>query len=362
MHKYLILLLLISNIVVGQKEVTFSLEASIFRGNTFAHREDIYQLVNGHPDGLMLSWLMKTHGNKEWHKQYNFPDYGGYFLYQDFHSEPLGKNYAIGGFYNFYFLNRKLQLRISEGIALTTNPYNKVTNSINKAFGTPLLANINLGLNYDNQTLIKPLGFHAGLLFTHYSNGRFKSPNSGINTYVLNVGLTYNFSDESKIKNDTTLVKQNYREPIKYNFVFRTGINESTLINSGQRPFYHIGVYADKRMNRKSGLQLGAELFLTPSFIDFIHYYAVAFPERGVSADTDYKRVGVFVGHELYVNKLSLTAQLGYYVYEPFKQDNVIYDRIGMKYYFSKKIFGEFSIKTHLFLAEALEFGVGYRL
>jgi hypothetical protein len=33
-----------------------------------------------------------------------------------------------------------------------------------------------------------------------------------------------------------------------------------------------------------------------------------------------------------------------------------------MKYYFAKKIFGEFSIKTHLFLAEALEFGLGYRL
>jgi len=268
----------------------------------------------------------------------------------------------VGGFYNFYFLNRHLQFRLAQGLALTTNPYDKVDNSKNKAFGTKILDNTNIGLSYDNQTLFKNIGFHAGLLFTHYSNGRVKSPNSGINTYMLNVGLNYNFDAEKTIVNDTAMVQKNYREPIHYNFVFRSGINESPIIRSGQRPFYHIGFYVDKRFNRKSALQLGTELFLTESFKDYIKYYSVAYPDKHIDATTDYKRVGVFVGHELFINRISLEAQVGYYVYRPFKKDISIYDRVGMKYYFTDKIFGGFTIKTHLFLAEALEFGIGVRL
>ncbi len=347
---------------MAQQQDTFSLEASVLRGNVLPHKDDMHHLINGHPEGLMLSFLVRTHGLKEWQKVYDFPDYGGYFLFQDFKSQPLGLCYAIGGFYNFYFLNRHLQLKLSQGVALTTNPYNKVDNNKNISFGTRIMDNTNIGLSYDNQNLFKNIGFHTGLLFTHYSNGRVKSPNSGINTYLLNVGVNYNFENEKKIVNDTTFIQKSYREAIKYNFVLRTGINESPIIRSGQRPFYHIGFYAEKRLSRKSGLQLGTELFLTNSFKDYIKYYAVAYPEKGIDPNTDYKRVGVFVGHELFINKISLEAQLGYYVYQPFKKDIPVYDRVGMKYYFTDRIFAGFTIKTHLFLAEALEFGIGYRL
>jgi len=362
MKSFFKFILLLSTVLFGQHKDTFSIETSVLRGNVLPHRDDVVNLVNGHPDGVMVSFLARTHGAREWEKVYDFPDYGGYFLFQDFKSQPLGVCYSVGGLYNFYFLNRHLQLRISQGLAVTTNPYDKETNSINKAFGTRLMDNTNLGVSYDNQKLLRPFGFHAGLMFTHYSNGRFKSPNSGINTYLLNVGLNYNFSDEKPVLNDTTMVKRNYREPLKYNFVFRTGVNESPIIRSGQYVFYHLGFYVDKRLGRKSAMQLGTDLFLTNSLKDYIRYYSIAYPAKNISPNTDYKRVGVFVGHELFINHISLEAQLGYYVYRKFKQDIPVYDRIGMKYYFSNRVYSEFSIKTHMFLAEAVECGVGVRL
>jgi hypothetical protein len=310
----------------------------------------------------MVNFGKRTDGSKEWHQAYNYPEYGGYFLYQDFKSQPLGQNYAVGAFYNFYFWKRQLQFKISQGIAFTTNPYDKVDNSKNKAFGSKLMGNTNFGFTYDNQTLFKNIGFHAGILFTHYSNGRVKSPNSGINTYLLNVGVNYNFSKDFNRIADTTLVKKSYKEPIKYNVILRTGVNENPIVNSGQFPFYHIGFYADKRLNRKSALQFGAELFLTQSIKEYIKYFSVAYPNQNIDPNTDYKRIGVFIGHELIINRISLEAQLGYYVYQPFKKDIPIYDRVGIKYYFTDKIFLGFTIKTHLFLAEALEFGIGYRI
>ena len=48
-----------------------------------------------------------------------------------------------------------------------------------------------------------------------------------------------------------------------YDFVFRSGINESDVVGSGQFPFYVVSAYADKRFNQKSALQLGADVRIT---------------------------------------------------------------------------------------------------
>jgi hypothetical protein len=200
------------------------------------------------------------------------------------------------------------------------------------------------------------------LLFTHSSNGRIKSPNSGINSYVLNVGLNYNFDKKETQNNSFISDTTCYKEPVKYNFVAKTGINESPIINSGQYPFYHLGFYADKRLNRKSAVQLGTELFLTQSIKEYIKYRSISSFEESIDPNTDYKRVGVFVGHELFINKLSIETQVGYYIYKPFKEDLDIYNRLGLKYYLTDNVFVVGGLKTHLFVAEAFEFGVGIRL
>lgn len=341
-----------------------SIEISNFGGNILAHAPDLSHLITGHPTGSLISFSKKTQGNEEWHHVFNYPDYGGYYLYQDFKNEILGECFAVGGHYNFYFLNRNLMFKIGEGIAMTTNPHDKVTNSKNNAFGSKIMANTVFALNYRKENIIDKFGIQAGLIFTHFSNGRVKAPNSGINTYGINLGIVYNFEKSQRKQIDTSAIKINYREPIKYNIILRTGFSENSIIGTGTKPFYHVGFYADKRLSRKSALQLGTEIFFTNSYKEFIKYQSVAYPQFNVDADTDYKRVGVFVGYELFINRISLEAQVGYYVYRGYEHDIPVYDRLGMKYYLSnkKKVYAGLSIKTHGFLAEALEFVVGVRL
>jgi hypothetical protein len=358
---YLLFIIIATSVFAQENKDTNAIEVNYLLGNVLPHTPDLYHL-QGHPEAVMLSFSRQTHGAQEWHTAYNFPDYGGYFLYQNFNNKYLGESYSVGMHYNFYFLNRNLQFKLAQGFAYVTNPYDKVDNSKNKSLGSHLVDNTNVGLSYKKDNLFKGFGVQAGLLFTHYSNGRTKSPNSGVNIALLNFGMNYNFEEKTKNVIDTTCHKQNYKEPIRYNFVLRTGVNESPVINSGQYPFYHISFYADKRFGRKSAIQFGTELFLTQYFKDFIRYKAIAYPELNIDPNTDYKRVGVFIGHEFFVNKMSLEGQIGYYVYEPYKNDISIYDRVGMKYYLNKKMFVGFTIKTHLFLAEALEFGFGARL
>ncbi|RZM20861.1 MAG: SusC/RagA family TonB-linked outer membrane protein, partial [Pedobacter sp.] len=57
-------------------------------------------------------------------------------------------------------------------------------------------------------------------------------------TRVLNFGVDYNLNEKpAYIKNDS-LLAQKFSEPIKFNFVFRTGLSESQVVGSGQKPFY----------------------------------------------------------------------------------------------------------------------------
>jgi len=143
--------------------------------------------------------------------------------------------------------------------------------------------------------------------------------------------------------------------------VFRTGVNESDVVGTGQFPFYVFSAFVDKRINRKSALQLGTDLFYSKFLKELIYYESIAY---GTSNDYDYKRVGVFLGHELFLNKISLITQLGYYVYYPYDYEGNIYLRLGLKRYIGKKRkwFGSISLKTHWARAEAVEFGIGVRL
>ncbi len=359
-HLLLLFFLLESLTFAQQKNETTTVNLSFLRGNVLVHSKDVAALT-GHPEGIMLTFSRKTFGKQEWQRAFNYPDYGAYFLYQDFKNQYLGKNYAIGGHYNFYFFNRQLSLDIGQGIAYITKPYDKVSNNKNKAFGSPVIANINLSLQYKKEHIFENFGLQTGLIFTHYSSGRFKAPNSGINTFNFNLGLNYNFEQPQQYVIDSTDSKISYRENLKYNFVLRSGLNESSVINSGQFSFYHASFYIDKRISRKSAFQLGTEVFFSNYAKNFIKYQSVAYPNKNIDPNTDYKKVGVFVGYEMFINRMSFEAQVGYYVYQPFKFDISVYDRIGIKYYVAPKIFTGFSLKTHEFLAEAFELIIGTR-
>lgn len=365
-HTYTLLLFLYTIVFFPQEKQTSTyFDAQFFRGNIYKHTNDIGHLITGHPEGFMLSLNKKTFGHNEWEQVYNYPDYGISFHYLDFKNKYLGQNFAAGFHYNFYFFKRHLMLRISQGIGLTSSPYNKETNNKNNAFGTRILDNNYFLLQYKKENILDKIGLQVGFMLTHFSNGRFKAPNSGINTIALNIGLNYNLEVPQNIIADTLPVKQFYKERIKYNIAFRTGISEGPIPHLGQRQFYHIGLYADKRIGRKSALQLGTDVFYSRYLRDYIAFSSVAFPvghKSYTDPDVDYKRIGLFIGHELFINKLSIEAQVGYYVYKPFDYEIDIYQRLAAKYYIYKNIFTGVGLKTHGARAEAIEATLGIRL
>lgn len=347
-----------------QEKKPFSLEADYFYGTILEHNPDIGHLITGHPEGLIFTYNRKTYGYNEWERRYNYPDWGFTFTYQDLKNTYLGEAYGVYSHMNWYFFNRHLVLGVAQGVAVATNPYDKETNFRNNAYGSRFMSSTLLKMYFQKDNIIDGLGLNAGLSLLHYSNANVKAPNTSTNTFAFNVGLNYLFDHKDFPEYIPLEEKERYSEPVKFNFVFRSGINESDVIGMGQYPFYIFSFYADKKISRKSTLQAGTEVFFSQFLKELIYYRSVAYPEDNISGDEDYKRVGVFLGYELRFYKTAFVGQLGYYAYYPYDFEGRVYNRLGLKRYFGEKerIFGVISLKAHVAKAEAIEFGVGIRL
>lgn len=360
-NKLFVVILLIGSLGISQNQSSSYFDLNFFQGNIALHNNDILPLITGRPSGFILGWNKKTFGKNSWEQRYNYPDYGLTFVFQDFKNPILGYNYGLYAHYNFYFFKRHFMFRIGQGIAFASNPYDKIENPKNVAFGSDILSATLVMLNFKKERLVGNFGVMAGVSLLHYSNANVRAPNTSVNSVTFNVGVNYNLNDtdEAFISN---LTKEKFTEPLRINLVFRSGINESDVVGSGQFPFYVLSAYADKRLSDVSALQFGSDVFFSNFLKELIYYESVSFPELEVSGDEDYKRVGLFVGHELFINRLSVLTQFGYYVYYPYDFEGRTYIRAGLKYYLSKSLFTSVSLKSHGAKAEALEFGLGIRL
>lgn len=340
----------------------YVLDVSQFYGSILLHNPDISHLITAHPGGIILGWNRKRFGHRAWEAELGYPDTGYTFVYQNMNNPTLGEHFGLYAHYNFYFLNRNLQFRIGQGVAYNTNPYDREDNFRNNAYGTHLLSTTMVMLNFHRENIIAGLGAKAGISLVHYSNANFKAPNTSTNTLALNLGLTYDLDGGRTYAYLQPPPRENLVEPVRYTLALRGGVNQSDVIGSGSYGFWILSAYADKRLGRRSAIQLGADFYNSHFLKELIRYQATSFPEQDVAFGTDHKRLGLFLGHELFINKMSLVAQLGYYVYYPFDFEGRVYNRVGLKRYFGDRVFGAITLKSHGAKAEAVEFGIGLRL
>jgi len=339
----------------------FTIDAKYFTGSVLLHDNTLLHLTTGRPEGVVLSWNKLTNGEKNWQARYNYPDYGVSFVYQDFNNQILGYNVSLNGHYNFYFFKRRLMLRLGQGIGYASNPYDKVSNPKNVAISTHLTSSTLVMLNYSSRRLLfDRIRFQAGVLFTHHSIGNLSAPNMGVNTLGLNVGLTYDLSEKDRVflplQDDSE-----YSKKVGYNIVLRSGANQSDRVGTDLYPLLVFSGYADRKISHTNSLQFGADFFLSYFLKEYLRYESIL-DDGETDPNVDFKRAGIFIGHELHIHKFSFLTQLGYYVYNPSDFGESYYIRAGFKYYIKPNIYGVATIKAHAADAEGFEFGLGIRL
>ncbi|MGM0635355.1 MAG: acyloxyacyl hydrolase [Bacteroidota bacterium] len=357
------LLFFVSFSVFSQtKKYTHAVYADFLYGQIMPHSPNIIHLIQGSTSGFVAGWKKQTYGHQEWEQQFNYPSYGASFMMQNMGSPELGNVYSLHADYNFYFFKRQLVLGVGTGIGYVPNKYDKRSNPRNVAYGSTLLSSSIFKLNYQKeQAFGLPIDFSLGAFLIHYSNGKSKSPNTSTNNFGLQFGLTYHL-DKDEIDFIDDSLSSELKEPFRFNVALLGGANDNGIVGEPRYPFLAISTYIDKRLNRKSSIQLGTDLFLNQAVKKHLEYNEIIYPDEFENHNKDWKRVGLFVGHELFFRKMSLITQMGYYVYYPYDYLNRIYTRVGVKRYLSNRFFVSVALKTHFAKAEAIEYGIGIRL
>lgn len=340
-----------------EKEYTYTVGGNLFGGFIIKHSNNMGHLANTHPTGFEVFINKNTYGPSYWQQRYNFPDVGISLSYFDHKNIHLGKNIAATIYMDFILLRKRkhdLLFKIGTGLVYSSNPFNLDSNFKNNALSSWLSYVMQGRIGY-NFRIRENLKLNTGITLTHFSNGGFKLPNSGINIITYNVGFSQSLGENIPVYRFTSEAPQIERS-LKVNFTLASGAKGLRGVD-GYYPFFNFSAYIDKRFNYFSAINFGVDGF-----------YNLALKEEVRNSTwendnyPDFKKVALTAGHELFVGKVSLLTQIGKYVYNPFKSTTPLYQRYGLKYYFIEKCYSSLTLKTHGGRADVIEWGLGIRM
>ncbi len=346
------------NLIFAQEVVkpVWETNATAHFGYLIPHSPEVKAIGQSLPRGLQVDFGYQTLGIKEWEQAYNYPMVGFNINYFDMVlPDVLGHTLSATAYIEPYLYRGhrfKASYRIGPGLVYATRLFHEEQNPSNVAMSSPvsfvMQGSINTYFDITDQVYFK-----AGTGITHYSNGAIRMPNAGLNILTASAGLGYRFG----LVPTSFIYKEPEATPRKLSveFMLSGAVNEHLPIGNGQHYAWTTAISLSQRLSRKSGLFIGGEVYTNTALRTLVANWP------GMEG-ADYRRAGISVGHELYISRFSMLTQAGYYVYQPVPFNINYYQRLMLKYYFTKNLFATWGLKTHLARAEFLDFGLGVRM
>jgi hypothetical protein len=341
-----------------EKEIykpSFSLGIQSFSGFIIPHSESIRSISNSNPWGLEASFAWHFSDPRSQTYCNCFPRLGIAFSYVNFDNPAiLGNGFTIAPFVEPFIVPWKrfsYSVRFSAGAAYLNRVYDPVTNPENLFYSTHLsyILTLSPSIIFSKSENWK---FRLSGSYNHISNGGNRQPNKGINFPVLSVGLDYIFKPVDFSKN------------VVYQFATAKNKNsiDFTILGTAKTPDFQtkgrkallgLNISYQRSIGRRSNLLFGAELVNDGAL--------KAELSRSFPDPPDHKRAALLVGHNLSIGKFSFSQQLGVYFYSPAKAKDPVYQRWGLNYQVTEKLFFGINLKAHRHVADFLDFRMGYR-
>jgi len=297
---------------------------------------DFVKPQNTDPDGAhyfgySLRLAKQTTGNKLWHQIYGYPEYGiGVYSAVFTNSKLLGNPIAVYGFFNapFFKINRlSLNYELGLGLTFNWNDLNPVSNPNNVAISTDKSVYIDAGISL-KYLLNRRLSFELGYGFTHFSNGRLKMPNKGLNTTATKFGLSYNLNDDpiryqSQIKpafsGHYEWIISGYGGSRNVLYV-GTNVDLATQMKGLNYAVFGLSNTFNRQINYKSKIGIGFTMEYNGSQNSQI------IVEEGTLDELDqrferYLALSIYPSYELVIDRLSVVIQPGFYLYRKKSTD-----------------------------------------
>jgi hypothetical protein len=355
----LALLLMLCSLPIKAQSYDWYLNGQVIKGFILKHNENVGHLANSHPSGIELSIQQKLNGKREWENLYKKPLVSYGLSYYNLNNSKLGHLVVASAAVDLPLKrtqNTALYFRIGSGLVYSTNPYDRETNNQNNMVTSTITYLLQARLTYEIK-LNEKISLTPNFNVTHASNGAQRAPNRGVNIITANIGMSYRIKaqEETELREITPLNKT----PYQIYLLLSGGRNTRTLQVREPLPFFNLLIFGQKYVTPKSDWGIGLEYFHSYSLKEQIatNWFRI----YGDEEITDFKRLGLLIGHELKFGKLGFITQLGVYVYNPSKSNMPLYQRVGLRYQFHNNIMAQVALKTHAATAEQAEIGIGWR-
>jgi hypothetical protein len=356
----LILLLLSAGLAVAAQTVKrpVSIDTKVHSGLNLPFYDALNYLMKDDVYAFDIAISFPAYGKDFWENLYRYPRSGfGGSYWSLGNDEVLGKAYAIYGFLNIPLFMRSEKFSInyqgSVGGAWLTKKFDVYTNHLNRAIGSHL--NLFIWLGVDGRIRLLPrcdLEIDVGI--THFSNGKTRSPNYGINAGSLSLGLNYLFNNNGITRQEPEIpgIAKRYIQSV----IYSAGMKVYDNLN-GRRYFISSVTYnLEYMINHKRRIGLGPDFFYDGSISE-------ALASTDGTPDKYYfnhVRLGLHASYTSRYKQLLMGIQLGHYIYSKYTDLTLVYSRISLHYLITDHLIAGMAIKSHYAKADNIEWGIGY--
>lgn len=337
---------------------TLFLEGMAHYSFLIPHHREMWALTDGFYPIWELSAGIQTRGKSPCQYYRNYPQFRLTYLYTDFgNSKPLGVMHAVVPNIRVPLIRgRKTQLIFGFGLgaAHLSKKYHRTENYRNLAIGSHYNAAIQFALSW-RIWMSERMQFQSGISMLHVSNGTVQSPNFGLNTPGIFVGLSWK-PDKNKID---YLVPEDL--PInkgKFN-VRIMGMAATKQILS--RPDRDFAVYSGSLMISAYYNNVNTFLIGLDAVYDASTEYILEQDKKPVEDWQEIIKTGVMAGHEWTFSRLGILLGMGYYLENKNPDDAPVYTKIGISYNFLNFAFVGINLRTHWAKADFLGAGIGFK-
>ena len=349
-------------------------------GGIYKHTPELESLGSFRGGSLVLDWSRQTDSSSSWGFSHDHPAYGISLIYSFYEAPSLGYSLAIVPFIeNTLPAARRIGFyyHLGLGLGYQSEVYDPLKNPDNLALSSHVNIAFDLRLGLALK-VAEPLSVRVSGNLLHYSNGASKLPNFGLNLAQLNFALSYHFPEKVYFTNES--IHERVRS-LEWLAMAKFGLRQfeadgdyfgvqSLLLeanqNLGQGNYLGVGwafmndaVYLEYEQWAGfwgDGNHAPEDFWSTLNFGPYLNY---EFRINGFSA---YLQTGVY----LFSGPRTFTTEIDYgngpFVHETTLPDTQVFNRVGTRYRFSERWVVDLGMKTHMFKAQNLELGLGYRL
>lgn len=343
-----------TKITLSSNKYSLGVKGTFHHGAILPHRNEVSEIIEGQTQAYEISFNKSTFGKKKWEGLYAYPKVGVSALYINLGNEKeLGMGFGFFPFIELPVNHRKLNWRfkIGYGLGYIEKPFDAETNHKNIVIGTKVNALIYANSLWEIK-LSDKLNASAGISLIHFSNGSFARPNLGINVFSLNTGVTYSFGKMEGVQEKT--FEKRARTWSK-KITTGIGVKEIPPVEGPKFVVSSLSFNMMKVRAEKSSFGFGSDLFYNSSLSELVKKDTSA-----TSSGLDNFRIGLLGMYSFDFGKVSISVGLGGYVLSKYKGNGLVYSKLETRYLVSEKVFVRAAMKTHLAVADFVEYGLGY--